>query len=76
MPSPETILMEQRTLIEALSVTSKYLSDHVSNYASVGGDIPEDKGKMIAFIDSALKRLGEDGKYRAELERMRYLRRL
>jgi radical SAM superfamily enzyme YgiQ (UPF0313 family) len=76
MASPETILMEQRTLIEALSVTSKYLSDHVSNYASVAGDIPEDKGKMIALIDTALERLREDEKYRAKLETMRHLRRL
>jgi radical SAM superfamily enzyme YgiQ (UPF0313 family) len=75
MPGPETILMEQRTLIEALSVTSKYLSDHVSNYASVDGDIPEDKSKMIALIDTALERLRENGKYRAELETVRHLRR-
>ena len=76
MPSPETILQEQRAMIEGLSVTSTYLSDHVSNYAPVDGNLPADKARMLSVIDSALERLAEDAPFRADLEGMRYLRRL
>ena len=76
MPSPETILKEQRTLIEVLSVTSEYLSDHVSNYAPINGNLPAEKTGMLSMIDAALERLSEDTDFRADLEGMRYLRRL
>ncbi|NVL90782.1 MAG: radical SAM protein [Desulfobacterales bacterium] len=76
MPAPETILKEQRKLIEGLSVTSKYLSDHVSNYAGINGNLPEDKAKMLSLIDTTLDKLSKDEDLRADLENMRYLRRL
>jgi len=76
MSSPETILKEQRSLIDGLSVTSQYLSDHVSNYAPVHGNLPADKAKMLSVIDTALEKLSEDMAYKADLEGMRYLRRL
>ncbi len=76
MPSPETILKEQRLLIDSLSVTSQYLSDHVSNYAPVDGNLPADKAKMLSVIDTALEKLSEDMAYKADLEGMRYRRRL
>ncbi len=76
MPSPETILKEQRALIDDLAVTSRYLSDHVSNYASVDGDLPSDKAKMLSVIDSVMTRMSEDVAYRTDLEGMRYLGRL
>ena len=76
MPSPETILKEQKTLIEGLSVTSQYLSDHVSNYAPIHGNLPADKTKMLSLIDMALEKLGKDVAFRGDLESMRYLRRL
>ncbi|MBW1739901.1 MAG: radical SAM protein [Deltaproteobacteria bacterium] len=73
---PETILKEQKTLIEGLSVTSQYLSDHVSNYAPVDGNLPADKTRMLSLIDTALEKLSKDVAFRTELEGMRYLRRL
>jgi len=76
MPNPETILKEQKKLIEGLSVTSEYLSDHVSNYAGINGNLPEDKAKMLSLIDTTLEKLSEDKDFRADLENMRYLRRL
>ncbi len=76
MPGPETILKEQRTIIEGLSVTSQYLSDHVSNYAPIHGNLPTDKSSMLSMIDTALEKLSKDDDFRAELEDMRYLRRL
>jgi radical SAM superfamily enzyme YgiQ (UPF0313 family) len=50
----ETILKEQRRLVEALDVTSTYLSDHLSNYIPVNGKLPEDRQRMLAVIDEAL----------------------
>ncbi len=76
MPGPETILREQRALIEGLCVKSRYLSDHVSNYAPVHGNLPDDKAAMVSVIDGALEKLANDDAFRAELENMRHLRRL
>jgi radical SAM superfamily enzyme YgiQ (UPF0313 family) len=76
MPRPQTILREQRAMIEGLSVTSEYLSDHVSNYARIDGSLPGDKTEMLSQIDTALERLADDAAYKAHLEEMRYLRRL
>ena len=76
MPSPETILKEQKTLIEGLSVTSEYLSDHVSNYAPINGSLPAEKAEMISMIDGSIEKLSKDTDLRADLEKMRYLRRL
>ncbi len=76
MSNPETILKEQKALIEGLSVTSEYLSDHVSNYAPVSGSLPAEKAEMLSMIDTTLGKLLEDTDLRADLETMRYLRRL
>lgn len=76
MPSPETILKEQKALIEGLSVTSEYLSDHFSNYAPINGRLPAEKAGMLSMIDTALEKLSEDTDLKADLESMRYLRRL
>lgn len=56
----ETILREQKKLIEHLDVTSAYLSDHLSNYVSVNGTLPQDKQKMISAIDEMLALLSTD----------------
>ena len=50
----ETILKEQRKLVEALDVTSTYLSDHLSNYIPVNGKLPGDRQRMLEVIDEAL----------------------
>lgn len=73
LASPETILREQRHLIELLEVSSQYLSDHISNYVAVHGQLPKDKSKMLQTIDRALGVLQEDDRYREALERKRYL---
>jgi radical SAM superfamily enzyme YgiQ (UPF0313 family) len=76
MPAPETILKEQRTLIQDLRTTSHYLSDHVSNYAPINGRLPEDKTAMLSMIDETIDRLSRDDDFRADLENMQYLRSL
>lgn len=76
MPDPETILAEQRAMISQLSVTSQYLSDHVSNYAPINGSLPEDKMQMLSMIEKTLKRLCEDPAFRNDLNNKSYLRQL
>lgn len=76
LASPETILREQRRLIELLEVSSQYLSDHISNYVPVDGQLPGDKSRMLQTIDQALEVLQEDVGYRQALEQKRYLARL
>jgi radical SAM superfamily enzyme YgiQ (UPF0313 family) len=73
---PEIILREQRRLIELLQVTSQYLSDHVSNYVPVYGQLPRDRSLMLETLDKALNALHSDTGYRRSLENMRYLTRL
>jgi radical SAM superfamily enzyme YgiQ (UPF0313 family) len=74
--SAETILREQRRLVELLNVTSQYLSDHISNYVPVYGKLPDDKSSMLQTIDKALDDLQTDARYREVLEQKRYLTRL
>jgi hypothetical protein len=48
----EEILHEERTFIESLSATSRFLSNHVSNLLpELEGDLPRDKKKLLSIID-------------------------
>jgi radical SAM superfamily enzyme YgiQ (UPF0313 family) len=76
LASPEAILREQQRLIELLEVSSQYLSDHISNYVPVHGQLPKDKPLMLKTIDRALDILKEDVGYRDALQQKRYLMRL
>jgi radical SAM superfamily enzyme YgiQ (UPF0313 family) len=53
--SPEGILREERLLIELLKVTSEFVSDHISNYISIDGKLPEEKSEMLERIDFVLR---------------------
>jgi len=56
----ETILKEQRMLIEKLETSSWYLSDHISNYVPVNGKLPEDKQAMLSALDGYLADIKEN----------------
>jgi radical SAM superfamily enzyme YgiQ (UPF0313 family) len=73
LASAETILKEQRGLIELLNVTSEYLSDHISNYVPVYGRLPKDQVTMLQTIDRALAILRKDDGCRRSLESKRSL---
>lgn len=73
LASPETVLREQSRLIQRLQVSSRYLSDHISNYAPVYGKLPEDRAEMLRTIDSALEMLKKDSSYRNSLVMKRNL---
>jgi len=71
--SPETILKENKLLLEGLQVTSQFLSDHISNLLPLHGKLPEEKERMVQMIDDALKGLREDVSLREEMETRRHL---
>jgi radical SAM superfamily enzyme YgiQ (UPF0313 family) len=73
---PETILKEQRLMIRLLTVSSEYLSDHVSNYVPVYGKLPDDKSRMLDILDQGLENLRKDDTFCRSLEMKRRLSRL
>ena len=73
LASPETILEENKLLLEELQVTSQFLSDHISNLLPLHGKLPEEKERMVQMIDDALKGLREDVSLREEMEMRRHL---
>ncbi len=56
---PHEALEETRLLIEALTCSSMFYSDHYSNYAYVNGRLPDDKPAMLQTVDKLL-RIPED----------------
>lgn len=71
--SLETILKETRLLLQRLEVTSRFLSDHVSNLVPLHGRLPEDKERMMEMLDRVLEALNKDTPLREELEMRRHL---
>lgn len=51
------LLEEMRLLVENINVKNKivFRSNHASNYLPIGGDLPQDKERLLKIIDSALK---------------------
>jgi radical SAM superfamily enzyme YgiQ (UPF0313 family) len=76
LPPPEVILQEERRIIENLEVTSEFLSDHISNYLSLNGQMPQDKTVLLHALDREIAHLSEDPAliedYRMK-ERLRHL---
>jgi len=55
--SPKEILSELRKLVEGLGLTKcMFRVNHASNYAPIGGTLPEDKDDILHQIDEALER--------------------
>ncbi|MHB8125331.1 MAG: hypothetical protein ACYDEJ_06735 [Desulfitobacteriaceae bacterium] len=52
--SSSEALRETRLLIANLDGTFELLSDHVSNFAWINGNIPNDKLEMLEIIDRLL----------------------
>jgi len=64
--TPDQALEELRTIVEEINVTDCiFRANHASNYATIGGTLPEDKGAILHQIDRALAA----GKYKPELYR-------
>ncbi len=54
--SSHEVLAETRDIIKGLNVASELTSDHYTNYISVDGRMPEDRGRMLRVVEKALKR--------------------
>lgn len=63
---PNQALIELRTIIENIDVTRcVFRSNHASNYAPMGGTLPDDKQEILSQIDDALS----IGRYKPEFYR-------
>jgi radical SAM superfamily enzyme YgiQ (UPF0313 family) len=56
MLSPHGVLMEARTLLERLTITTTLTSDHYTNYIDLHGSLPHDKPELLGKISRALER--------------------
>ncbi len=74
--TPLEILIEEQLLIEKLEVTGELLSDHVSNYLSINGKLPDQKGEMLEFLDITIESLKISPELAGSVIQPEYLRRL
>ncbi|MCF8063277.1 MAG: radical SAM protein, partial [Deltaproteobacteria bacterium] len=52
---PHGVLRETRMLVEGLDCTSTLASDHYTNYISLEGRLPRDRGRLLEQVDRALR---------------------
>jgi radical SAM superfamily enzyme YgiQ (UPF0313 family) len=52
---PLDVVRETQLLLQNLNCKTEFLSDHNSNYLPLNGRIPEDKQKMLDYIDETLE---------------------
>jgi len=55
LPGPRQALQEVRTMVAGLEGSMLLLSDHVSNYVNLNGQLPDDKERMLEMLDRALE---------------------
>jgi coproporphyrinogen III oxidase-like Fe-S oxidoreductase len=60
VPPPDMILEEEKRIIAGTEVTSQLLSDHISNYLSLHGQLPDAKPEFLQSLDRELDRLRAD----------------
>ncbi|MGC1121388.1 MAG: radical SAM protein [Candidatus Methanofastidiosia archaeon] len=53
--APEETLKELYWLIESMDCKTMFRSNHASNYVPLGGDLPEDKPRLLQEIRTALR---------------------
>jgi radical SAM superfamily enzyme YgiQ (UPF0313 family) len=76
LPTPDLILEEEKRIIQGLEVTSQFLSDHISNYLPLNGQMPSDKAALLCTLDRALDdlrhnpSLAEDHRYKKSLRHL------
>jgi radical SAM superfamily enzyme YgiQ (UPF0313 family) len=76
VPPPEMILEEERRIIEGLEVTSEFLSDHISNYLPLNGQMPADKATLLQALAQELEALRTDSSLVDAYRHKEFLRRL
>ena len=60
LPPPDLVLEEERRIIEGLEVTSEFLSDHISNYLPLHGQLPHDKALLLKSLDGVIEEMRAD----------------
>jgi len=73
---PDRILEEERRIIENLDVTSEFLSDHISNYLPLNGQMPQDKTAILRALDREIANLREDPSLLDDYRHKEFLRNL
>jgi len=73
---PELILEEERRIIAGLEVTSEFLSDHISNYLPLNGQMPGDKAALLQALEQELVALRTDPAVVDEYRQKEFLRHL
>lgn len=67
--SAEEVIAETLLMMKNINVDKKcvFRSNHASNYVSLRGDLPDDKGRMIAILERAMEDTGllKDERFRA-----------
>jgi radical SAM superfamily enzyme len=53
--APEETLKELYWLIESMECKTMFRSNHASNYVPLGGDLPQDKSRLLQEIRTALR---------------------
>jgi radical SAM superfamily enzyme YgiQ (UPF0313 family) len=76
LPPPDLILEEERRIIEGLAVNSEFLSDHISNYLPLNGQLPADKTALLQALEDELTALRTDPTLGEEYRQKELLRRL
>lgn len=64
--SPEEVVAETHLLLESTNVQGEdvfvrpcvFRSNHASNYISLRGNLPQDRDRMLALLDNAMKDIG------------------
>jgi radical SAM superfamily enzyme YgiQ (UPF0313 family) len=74
--SAETVLAEQRRLLETLDASAEYLSDHRTNYVPLSGRLPDDKAAMLRELDRWIVDYPRDAALQARCARKNDIARL
>ena len=62
LQSSLSILKEELLLIQSIECSSSciFAGNHVSNSLHLAGILPEDKDKLIAVLNNAIQKMGDD----------------
>ncbi len=60
MLSPHEVLAETQALLEGITVSTRVVSDHYTNYINVAGKLPEDREAMRQILTRALQKKESD----------------
>lgn len=60
MLTPHQVLTETAALLKGINTPVRVESDHYTNYLNVSGNLPDERQKMLAVLEKALKRPESD----------------